>query len=676
MQLQSLDHLGHDFLVPDAFEAPILPEWRLAVFSIVLPIPRAAALAADAPFDFAQAAPTSPAGRDGIGWRYGRDKGVRTIENPQWDAARQVFRAPTTRYGYYGEPIVEGGRPFYNDARSRFVDPLDKATGAASVDVDVERRSPHSPDAPGASGQSAAEREVLRHEDAQRRAEGHQERDARQAAPGRETTLADAGWNPEIGAHHFLFAPRRNETEFELVNYDEQLPWEDQRRGERGSHGTATLRLLSAEVVQFHDLKLTNLSAAVPEPSHTTSDFLVLNVSAENVSSATLAFLSATLNRPRNSSQFYEEDRHYHESPPQLHALTKFTNLAVAQIDRALGRERSMRLTTGGALEATAAAPGEAGTFTLPAPQRVAFAVPNPARPGMDAAPEGTLGEGNNGSVPERIDPPLALAGTPERSWEWHEQWAWQILTGADSYPESVPAQTPEALRGFLAAKLSSWTIFTSDSGVGMVRTKSASREGMRYWSMAGTRFVDLVMLQMRAQAGEAHLRKSLQIVGEKSTAAHGAAERKTHQRELQADLKRLEKLQLDHIEIRDKLWFRSVPGRDIDTRVLKGLQQATDFNQLRDDFDSKVHSRQNVIRTQFEQLSGAIADEESKRAEAMNLVLGFVAAAIGAPDWADVVGVTSLPGMLGLAAVIFVLMFAVVWVVQGLFALGRHRRR
>lgn len=670
MQLQSLDGLGHHFLVPDAFEAPILPEWRLAVFSVVLPIPRAAALAADAPFDFAQAAPSSEAGRDGIGWRYGRDKGVRTIENPQWDAKREVFRAPTTRYGYYGEAIVEGGRPSYNDARSRFVDPLDKATGAASVDVDVERHPPHLP------GQPAADREVLRHEDARRRAEERRQRAARPAQPGRETTLEEAGWNPEIGAHHFIFAPRRNETEFELVNYDEQLPWEDQRRGERASHGTATLRFLSAEVVQFHDLKLTNLAAEVPEPAHATSDFLVLNVAAENISSATLAFLSATLNRPRNSSQFYEDDRHYEESPPQLHALIKFTNLAVAQIDQALGRERSMRLTSGGWLEATAAAPGDAGTFTLPAPQRVAFAVPNPAQPGRDIASEDTLGEGNNGSVPERIDPPLALAGTPERSWEWHEQWAWQILTGADSYPESVPAQTPEALRGFLAAKLSSWTIFTSDNGVGMVRTKSASREGMRYWSMAGTRFVDLVMLQMRAQAGEAHLRKSLQIVGEKSAAAHGAAERKTHQRELEADLERLEKLQLDHIEIRDKLWFRSVPGRDIDTRVLKGLQQATNFNQLRDDFDSKVHSRQNVIRTQFEQLSGAIADEESKRAEAMNLVLGFVAAAIGAPDWADVVGVTSLPGMLGLAAVIFVLMFAVVWVVQGLFALGRHRRR
>ena len=105
---------------------------------------------------------------------------------------------------------------------------------------------------------------------------------------------------------------------------------------------------------------------------------------------------------------------------------------------------------------------------------------------------------------------------------------------------------------------------------------------------------------------------------------------------------------------------------------MLKGLQEATNFDQLRDDFDSKVKSRQNVIRTQFEQLSGAIADEESKRAEAMNLVLGFVAAAIGAPDWADAAGWTGPWGNLGMAAIIFVLMFAVVWVVQRLFAWKR----
>ncbi|QYH19361.1 hypothetical protein JKI95_09605 [Corynebacterium aquatimens] len=388
---------------------------------------------------------------------------------------------------------------------------------------------------------------------------------------------------------------------------------------------------------------------------------MILNVAAENISSATLGFLSSALRRPRNSSQFYKVDEEYKESPPQLHVLTKFVNLAVAQIDAALGREQSMVVSSEGKLIATAEAPGPTGTFALPAPQRVAMAIPNPARPPEDH--QKTLSEGNNGSVPEDIGGPLVLQ-TRNSKWKWHEQWAWQILEGADSYPELVPYQTPEGLEHLLAAQLSSWTVMTSDEGVGMVRTKSASREGMRYWSMANTRFVDLVMLQMRAQAGETHLRKTLQVAGERSAASIGEA---SHA-ELRGDLERMEKLQLDHIEIRDKLWFRTVPGRDIDTRVLQGLQRATGFNQLREDFDSKVRSRQDVIRNRFEQLSGEIAEEESKRAEAMNLVLGFVAAAIGAPDWADAAGVTTLGGMLGLGLIIFVAMFAVVWIMQAGF--------
>ena len=103
MQLHSSNGIGHDFYVPEDFKAPILPEWRLASFSIIMPIPRAAGLAEyGEPFDFATAE----------GWRYGRDKGVRTVENPQWDPKLGVFRKPEPRYGYYGDPIIEGGRPF------------------------------------------------------------------------------------------------------------------------------------------------------------------------------------------------------------------------------------------------------------------------------------------------------------------------------------------------------------------------------------------------------------------------------------------------------------------------------------------------------------------------------------------------------------------------------------
>ena len=659
MKVRSYQDIGHDFLVPESFSATMLPEWRLASFSLVLPIPEAASLTADGkPFDLGA-----------HGWAYGRDKGLRTIENPMWDHSRGVFRKPDEREGYYGDIIVEGGRPYYNDARNRFLEPMHDAVGAGSVDADVKRTVDNRPH---------ANREVFDHSELENVVGENRRRRQANAPVTEEKDLADTGWDPAIAAHHFAFDEVPNETAFELVNYDHQVAWEDQVRGTRGSHGTATLRLMSAEVLQFHDLHLTNLAAKVPEPAHVVSEFLVLNVVAENLSSATLGFLSAALTKPRNSVQFYDRAGDYDYSPPQLFALTKFVNIAVREIDSALGRETSMKLSTSGGLVATCE--GEcSSTFTLPAPQRVAMAIPNPAKPKSVLE---TLSEGNNGSVPSRIDAPLVL-DDPDSTWKWHEQWAWQILTGADSYPEQVPLQTPEALSGFVAAKLSSWTVMTSESGVGLVRSKSASREGMRYWSLANTRFVDLVMLQMRAQAGETHLRKSLKIIGDSAahtSRADGAAGTEQVQRQaLQSDLERLEKLQLDHIEIRDKLWFRRVPDRDIDTRVLKGLQRATGFDQLRDDFDTKVKSRQGVIRTQFEQVSGEIAEAEAKRSEAMNLILGFVAAAIGAPDWAQAAGWEGLWGNLGMGLIIFVLMFALVWALQAVFRKatkqGRHLR-
>ena len=114
MQVRSYQDIGHDFLVPESFSATMLPEWRLASFSLVLPIPEAASLTRDgAPFDLGK-----------HGWAYGRDKGLRTIENPMWDHSRGVFRKPDEREGYYGDIIVEGGRPYYNDARNRFLEPV------------------------------------------------------------------------------------------------------------------------------------------------------------------------------------------------------------------------------------------------------------------------------------------------------------------------------------------------------------------------------------------------------------------------------------------------------------------------------------------------------------------------------------------------------------------------
>lgn len=76
------------------------------------------------------------------------------------------------------------------------------------------------------------------------------------------------------------------------------------------------------------------------------------------------------------------------------------------------------------------------------------------------------------------------------------------------------------------------------------------------------------------------------------------------------------------------------------------------------------------MIRTQFKQVSGQSAEN---RSEAMNLILGFVAAAIGAPDWAEAAGWSGLWGNLAMATIIFVLMFALVWALQAVFKQGKR---
>ena len=76
------------------------------------------------------------------------------------------------------------------------------------------------------------------------------------------------------------------------------------------------------------------------------------------------------------------------------------------------------------------------------------------------------------------------------------------------------------------------------------------------------------------------------------------------------------------------------------------------------------------MIRTQFKQVSGQIAEN---RSEAMNLILGFVAAAIGARDWAEAAGWSGLWGNLAIAAIIFVLVFALVRALQTVFNQGKR---
>lgn len=656
VQLQSPKESGHDFWIPESFEAEQLQAWRLASFTIVLPIPNEISLVEPSRQSATFIDDVDPLSR--YGWKLGRDKGIRLIENPEWDSTKRVFRKPGKKTDWYGRQVVHGGDAWYYDSRRRFLNPVARAIGTESVDLDVARN----------------------------------EKQAGDLVP-----LLELNSDHNLTAHHFLPEPEKDVTWFELTNYDEQVPWADQLRSRKDERGPSYLRFLSFEILQYREPDLSNFDGPTPQLQETTGNFLLLNIAAENVSHATLGFLSATLSKPWDTSQVYLDGQGDKTDLEQLSALRWFCDIAINEIDSKLGRKKSMLLDDSGRLVPTNTTPIAENTFQLPAPQKVAMAIPNPCSPmeafGSDKEAQDELTKGSvsyefyggrrsilpqdqwergiNGTVGKMEGPLLLTEGRLDHAWTWQKQWAWQISIGADSYPEHIPLQSDLNLAAMEAGSDQTWSVLTTSEGVGLVRSISASKEGMSYWSLAHTRLVDVLVLNMRARAGEAHLRSSLRTIAAISNLNRKKLTSIDQRESLQKDLLNLEYLQFDHIEIRDNLWFRNIPEREIETKVLRGLQKASEFDQLRDDFEEKLRTRQRILETRFDQVAGTIREEEAEVSERTNMILGIIAAAIGAPDWAAAAG---YPDNLGASLLAFLATILLFGVLVKLISFSSHR--
>lgn len=664
---------GNSYNLPPDFTAKRLPEWRLAAFSVVLPIPEAASFWQETGgefFDFVAADRRSSDHGEGT-WKLGRAKGVQGMENPQWDG--ENFVKPSSG-GYY--------KAFYNQAQSRFKN-IRNATGAEAVDLGVARN----------------------------KWQENQPIDC-------EKDLRDVN----VRAHHFTFTSRPGITEFSLVNPTEERIFQEHKAGDPREDvlspeevGPSTLRLESFDVLQFADYYMHNFSGLrgadgaadgekpsfeaeiKPPREKSVSQFIVLNVVAENLSSAALASLNSSLARPRSYVEVYDDTGLIEPNPIEsqrkeyvhrgtneharnagegavysLKALPYFASLAVAELDRILGRTQvpSMKVLAGGSLGASYKNKLEGmRCVQLRQPTRVAMAVPNPQKPGE--------------SAPFRIDGPKILQDPSiGGEWRWHEQWAWLLSTGADPWEEVIPRQTPEVLRERSAGNLSTWSILASSEGIGMVRACPASNVGTRYWALANTRYVDILILQLRAKAALTWLNSSLQEVGTaraSSLSQFDVATLDERNTGMRRDVRLLENLQLDLIEVRDKLWFTTVDSREVDSEILKSLQRSLGLRDLYDEVTTELNLRKSLLQSQYDGLriektrkddqqameeraakaqrreeeerrrqlrreeeekqQQAKDEREKRRAEVMNFFLAVTAAGLVGPDWATAVG-------------------------------------
>ena len=453
-------------------------------------------------------------------------------------------------------------------------------------------------------------------------------------------------------------------------------------------YGKSYVALDSMEVIQFADFKMHIHNDEDAPRKRMIGTFLVPNVVAENCSSASLNAISSALSRPRRvvcvrhntraierigTKHLAAEDNRGNgiftltSSRRTIRLLPWFTFLASRKLDRALGRtELSFFAADGGFLKRNSGLDKSTMRKDLSEtrsiqPKRVAFAIPNPQDPNRKADEPGWR--------PEAVTP-KPLRGESDGEWTLEEQWAWLLSTGADEWIEAKPLQNRAEAEDLVAARVSKWTMATTSEGIGLVRNGQVSEEGSRYWLLASSRYIDLLILQMRAYGAFQSLSSELTKLSNHSAASTDDFRKLCLDEQHEAmrkDLKRLEDVQRDFLDVRNRFWLETIPSRQIDTKIMRALRDDLGTTELFHSFNAELEAREKIIHTQYDQLriernkqeTDARREEDLRRIEReqqeeearrkkddaeaarqddINFAIAIIAAGFAGPDWAGAI--------------------------------------
>lgn len=388
------------------------------------------------------------------------------------------------------------------------------------------------------------------------------------------------------------FAPARGTFEYSLAD---------------AGHEGARAGLLAAEVLQYRD-------ESVAGSGWDYRRFLVLHVRVQDCSSRMLGRIAQSIRRDRNKVPLVRDEG---RGPDEVNLLRELLErLGDEQLyvedatagDRGAPTPLGVALTYGGYLQATSSVrtPGRY-RVAIPA-HRIAVAVPGSGatladctRPARDYAAE--IGA---------VDPVHAGIGR-DAQWSRAEVWAWALATGADGnmLTENRPGVYTDPGAAGRLGNLKNWSLLAATEGLGLVFHSEMSNEAMRPLSLASSRYVDLMILNLRSYAAVAELNQRL---GEERTRA-GAAERSLRDR-----LRALGEIEDGFVTMRDRLWFDSIPKHPLDGEILRGLRGALGVQAQYEDFVDEMNARRDIYRTQFDlqRLEADAAQAEERHAESV----------------------------------------------------------
>ena len=653
IRVRDYEKYGEVFYLPDNFEVEQLPDWRIAVFSVTFPLHEG--IFADYENEFFD--PTAELRRrqsndgafgddqltkierlDGASWKQFRTKGIRQFVMPTQDPKKkrhdladerskawsvpqvqEDLRAPKDDLNNEGQEYRhylafehgdEAPKVFYESASRRYTDVVGGSVGAEWAD------------------QSDRNKQSSEFEEKQRAAFYSIDFTKAPTFRGQATKWRTFGYQT---------SPRDNDNHEYTLNSEEL-------KEEFGS-----VMLKSLDFSQFEDPAPMEFGATDEDKSGSLNScknqtminrFLTLTVVAENVDSDSLNAISRALNRPRNTvwlgkSDFEATSLTINDSE-LLQACMEVVYEAFVQaglITPSKDKKKKL-ITRSSVIELGIPRTGSAANAHIPQMQPIRSVV---ALPYIDEPRLPDVYRKIFEVKGEQLDSPSnSDQRQPSQGWSARHIWSWILATGTDNFVDGVPdfyAEPPEDKAGHFLF----WDTISEETGVAFVRKVAQTRDDLKYFGLAHTRYVDLIMLVMRAHVSLAKLSGALREIEFTDVINVGERSEKKYMEKLNLQVKNFQSIQAHFVRIRDRLWVDAVPKYHTDTRVMRSIRKATDLDIIYRDIENEITLRQDIYSNIYEARRNEHQEKEHERFNFWTIILAFLAAVLAVPGFLDI---------------------------------------
>lgn len=267
--------------------------------------------------------------------------------------------------------------------------------------------------------------------------------------------------------------------------------------------------------------------------------------------------------------------------------------------------------------------------------------------------------------------------------WHPAEVWGWYLSNRYNQYNTVIPDLRVPCSPEFKVDDFADWTMLTAEQGISIVRKGPIHDRNNVLWGLVQTRFVDIALLVRRSATYMSALQHSLrnlrggllEILEAQSTQTIGEMDEDSAESANEAvarSILKFQKIQNDFMLFRDHLWFEYVSGRPLESKLLQHFTQTAGCRNQYDDLSSEIELRQRVYESLSQsiriQVDSTLEEGERRRAEQeewYSTLLGVVAAALAVPGFISLYTEEQGWNVLLIALVVTVIFGVLIWKIQ-----------